>query len=104
MNLVRQARPGSFGIAPPKSVLLLSKSSVCKPPVYIHSANITIIYYINNKSGRKIRPLLVHSDLVSFEDVPGVNFIGDIVQNRVVSVGDDSVRLCLESMEVIHHL
>ena len=41
--------------------------------------------------------------LVTFEDVAGIDFRGDVVEDGVVAVGDDGVGLGLEGGEVVDH-
>ena len=38
---------------------------------------------------------------VSFENVAGVNLVGNVVQGRIVAVGDDGIGLGLEGGKVI---
>lgn len=39
--------------------------------------------------------------LVAFEDVAGIDFGGDVVEDGVVAVGDDGITLGLEGGEVV---
>ena len=41
--------------------------------------------------------------LVSLEDIAGVYLLLDIIQTSIIAVGDDSLALLLEEIQVVHH-
>lgn len=42
--------------------------------------------------------------LIAAEEVAGVDFALDIVEDGIVAIGDDGLRLLLESLEVVNDL
>ena len=43
-------------------------------------------------------------DLVSAEDIAGIDLVNDILKAGIETIGDDSLGARLEVLQVIHHL